>query len=104
MSEKRLLAVVLWFVSAVAVFAADIDSAAATSRTEWRKIVEDVRARDAWDELGMDPRVMRRLEETTGFDDWTDPQLSAIYWAARGNCTDIVRQATFLYLKNHKKK
>ena len=83
---------------------ADIDTAAATYRAEWRKIVEDVRARDAWDELGMDPRVMRRLEETTGFDDWTDPQLSAIYWAARGNCTDIVRQATFLYLKNHKKK
>ena len=83
---------------------AEIDTAAATYRAEWRKIVEDVRARNAWEELGMDPRVMRRLEETTGFDDWTDPQLSAIYWGARGNCTDIVRQATFLYLKNHKKK
>ena len=54
-------------------------------------------------ELGMDPRVMRRIEETTGFDDWTDPQLSAIYWGARGNCADIVRQATILYLRNHKK-
>ena len=52
---------------------------------------------------GMDPRVMRRIEETTGFDDWTDPQLSAIYWGARGNCADIVRQATVLYLRNHKK-
>ena len=82
---------------------ADIDSAAATYRTEWRKIVEDVRNRNAWDELGMDPRVMRRIEETTGFDDWTDPQLSAIYWGARGNCADIVRQATVLYLRNHKK-
>ena len=51
----------------------------------------------------MDPRVMRRIEETTGFDDWTDPQLSAIYWGARGNCADIVRQATVLYLRNHKK-
>ena len=81
---------------------ADIDSAAATYRTEWRKIVEDVRARNAWDELAMDPRVMRRIEETTGFDDWTDPQLSAIYWAARGGCADIVRQATVLYLRNHK--
>ena len=40
---------------------ADIDSAAATYRTEWRKIVEDVRNRNAWDELGMDPRVMRRI-------------------------------------------
>ena len=82
---------------------ADIDSAAPTYRTEWRKIVEDVRTRNAWEELGMDPRVMRRLEERTGFDDWTDPQLSAIYWAARGNCADIVRQATVLYLKNHRK-
>ena len=82
---------------------ADIDSAAASYRTEWRKIVEDAMTRNAWDELGMDPRVMRRIEETTGFDDWTDPQLSAIYWAARGGCADIVRQATVLYLKNHKK-
>ena len=81
---------------------ADIDSAAATYRTEWRKIVEDVRARNAWDELAMDPRVMRRIEETTGFDDWTDPQLSAIYWAARGKCADIVRQASVLYLRKHK--
>ena len=83
---------------------ADIDTAAPTYRDEWRKIVEDVRTRNAWDELGMDPRVMRRLEETTGFDDWTDPQLSAIYWGARGNCADIGRQATVLYLKNHKQK
>ena len=81
---------------------ADLDSAAATYRAEWRKIVEDVRTRNAWNELGMDPRVMRRIEETTGFDDWTDPQLSAIYWAARGGCVDIVRQASVLYLKNHK--
>ena len=80
---------------------ADIDSAAATYRTEWRKIVEDVRNRNAWDELGMDPRVMRRIEETTGFDDWTDPQLSAIYWAAVGGCRDIFAQASAIYRKRH---
>ena len=81
---------------------ADLDTASPVYRSEWRKIVEDVRTRNAWAELGMDPRVMRRIEEKTGFDDWTDPQLSAIYWAARGGCADIVRQATVLYLKNHK--
>ena len=44
---------------------------------------------------------MRRIEETTGFDDWTDPQLSAIYWAALGGCRDIVAQATAIYRKKH---
>ena len=80
---------------------ADLDTASPVYRAEWRKIVEDVRARDAWDELGMDPRVMRRIEETTGFDDWTDPQLSAIYWAAVGGCRDIFEQASAIYRKHH---
>ena len=81
---------------------ADIDTAAGLYRAEWRKIVEDVRARDAWEELRMEPRLMRRIEETTGFGDWTDPQLSAIYWAAKGGCPDIVRQASVIYLKRRK--
>jgi len=79
----------------------NIDSAAATYRQKWKEIVLDVKARGAWDELGMDPVVMARVEQVTGFDDWTDPQLSAIYWGARGGCRDIVNQATIIYRKNH---
>ena len=79
----------------------DLDAAAGHYRAEWKRIVEDVRARQAWDELGMDPVVMARVERMTGFDDWTDPQLSAIYWAAIGGCRDIVTQASVLYRKRH---
>ena len=57
----------------------DLDAAAGHYRAEWKRIVEDVRRRQAWGELGMDPVVMARIERATGFDDWTDPQLSAIY-------------------------
>ena len=79
----------------------DLDAAAGHYRAEWTRIVEDVRARQAWDELGMDPVVMARIEHMTGFDDWTDPQLSAIYWAVIGGCRDIVTQASVLYRKRH---
>ena len=77
----------------------DLDAAAGHYRAEWKRIVEDVRARQAWDELGMDPVVMARIERATGFDDWTDPQLSAIYWAVIGGCRDIVAQASAIYRK-----
>ena len=80
---------------------ADLDSAAGHYRAEWRRTVEDVRGRGAWEELGMDPKVMLRIEQATGFDDWTDPQLSAIYWAALGDCRDILQQAATIYRKNH---
>ena len=77
----------------------DLDAAAGHYREEWKRIVEDVRARQAWEELGMDPVVMARIERATGFDDWTDPQLSAIYWAVVGGCRDIVAQASAIYRK-----
>ena len=80
---------------------ADLDAAAGHYRAEWKRIVEDVRTRGAWEELGMDPKLMLRIEEATGFDDWTDPQLSAIYWAALGGCRDIVAQASAIYRKRH---
>ena len=79
----------------------DVDSAAATYRAEWKRIVEDVRARGAWEELGMDPGKMRQIEQLTGFTDWTSPFLSAIYWAARGGCADVIRQSSVLYRKSH---
>jgi len=80
---------------------ANIDSAAEHYRRQWKSIVEDVKARGAWDELKMDPMQMMAVEQATGFTDWTDPQLSAIYWGSKGNCRDIVQQAAVLYGKNH---
>ena len=80
---------------------ASIDDASPTYRARWREIVEDVESRGAWDELRMDPAFMKAIERATGFDDWTDPQLSAIYWAARGGWRDIVEQASILYRRRH---
>ena len=80
-----------------------IDSAAPLYRERWKAIVEDVRARGAWDELRMDPKEMLHVEQSTGFTDWTDPQLSAIYWGAKGGCSDIVQQAATIYRRNHAK-
>lgn len=78
----------------------DIDSAAAVYREKWKEIVEDVRKRGAWDELKMDTKRMLAIEHATGFDDWTDPQMSAMYWASIGGCKDIIRQAREIYRKN----
>ena len=80
---------------------AHIDDASPLYREKWRATVEDVRARGAWGELGMDPGLMRAIERATGFDDWTAPQLSAIYGAARGGCRDIIEQAAALYRRRH---
>ena len=80
---------------------ANIDSAAETYRRKWAEIVRDVKERKAWDELRMDPVTMARIEQATGFDDWTDAQLSAIYWGLRGGCRDIVQQASVIYRRRH---
>ena len=79
----------------------DIDSAAETYRRLWREKVEDVKGRGAWDELGMDPSVMAKIEQATGFDDWGDPFLHAIYWAAQGDLRAVYEQSVRLYKKNH---
>ena len=86
-----------------------VDVASPTYRRKWREIVTDVKARGAWEELGMDPQKMARVEQATGFDDWTNPLLSAIYWAAQGVpyaegrtrqlLLEIVRQAALIYPK-----
>lgn len=80
---------------------ANLDIASPVYRQMWRKIVEDVRQRGAWEELGMDVRKMVEVEQATGFDDWTDPQLSAIYWAVQGGHEDIFRQASAIYRRRH---
>ena len=81
---------------------ADIDSAAPIYRQKWKEIVEDVRSRGAWEELKMDPARMRAIERATGFDDWTDAQLSAMYWAVMGGHRDIYAQAAAIYRKRHR--
>lgn len=90
---------------------ANIDSAAETYRAKWREIVEDVEKRGAWDELKMDERKMREIEENTGMTDWTDPCLSAIYWGREGLpradvkerafLLEIIRQSAAIYRKRH---
>lgn len=90
---------------------AHIDSAAEVYRKAWADIVRDVKSRGAWEELAMDPVSMAYIEQATGFDDWTDPQLSAIYWAVKGLpfatgreralLQDIIRQARVIYTKRH---
>ena len=89
----------------------NVNTAAPTYREKWAEIVRDVKSRGAWGELGMDPKDMLFIEKATGFDDWTDPQLSAIYWARRGVeyatgkekaiLAEIIRQAGVIYAKNH---
>lgn len=79
---------------------ANIDSASPLYRRKWAETVADVKSRGAWEELGMDAKEMLRIECATGFDDWSNPQLSAIYWAAKGGCRDIVQQASIIYRRN----
>lgn len=90
----------------------NIDTASAFYREKWKEIVGDVASRGAWHELSMDKRKMERLEEKTSFTDWTDPQLSAIYWALEGmrfsrnlrekkSFMEITKQAAIIYAKNH---
>jgi len=98
-SSRELLRELAWMFEIK--IGASIDSAAPVYREKWKAVVEDVKSRGAWHELGMDVAMMRRIEQATGFDDWTDPQLSAVYWGARGGCRDIVEQASAIYRKNH---
>ncbi len=91
--------------------AATVDAAAPRYRAFWREIVRDVSDRGAWEELKMDRGAMRDIERATGFDDWGDAALSAIYWASEGlsraegpvrrRLLMIYRQSQTIYRKNH---
>ncbi|MBP5790824.1 MAG: hypothetical protein J6W80_01015 [Kiritimatiellae bacterium] len=63
---------------------ADLDDASGLYREKWKEIVKDAKAKDDWLSLGMDPEKMRAIEKKYGMDDWTNPLLSAIYWADEG--------------------
>ncbi len=85
----------------------DYDAAAPLYKEEWRKIVEDVRSRGAWNEIGMEPAKMSEIERMFGVTDWTNPFASALYWAVEGSAgadgakrpylNEIVRQSRILY-------
>lgn len=89
----------------------DIDESAPFYRAEWKKTVEDVAERGAWEELGMDETKMLELEKASRMKDRTDPFYSAVYWAyegvrfADGNTrpflNEIIRQSVVLYAKRH---
>ena len=91
---------------------ADIDDAAPVYRRLWAEEVKAAKESGDWGALGMDVAHMLQIEKATGFDDWTDPQLSAIYWASRGlpyakgrdrsMLLEIMRQASAIYRKNRK--
>lgn len=89
----------------------DIDDAAGYYRTEWRKLVEDVARRNAWEELGMKPEKMSELERAARITDRGDPLYSAVYWALEGVpfadkntgpfLNEIIRQSLAIYAKRH---
>ncbi len=77
----------------------DHDTASPIYRAEWRKVVDDIAARGAWNELSMDPAIMSELERLYGIDDWANPQASAIYWAHRGLAVAGSEDASLLETK-----
>lgn len=89
----------------------DIDQSAGFYRAEWKRIVEDVAGRDAWEELGMNPEKMRKMETAAKITDRTDPLYSAVYWALEGVpyadknsgpfLNEIIRQSLVIYAKRH---
>lgn len=90
---------------------ADIDDAASYYRAEWKKIVEDVARRNAWEELGMEVGKMEELERATGMSDRTSPFYSAVYWGLEGLpfadrntgpfLNETIRQSLVLYNRGH---
>ena len=91
--------------------ALDIDDAAAYYREAWRRRVEDVARRGAWEELKMSPAKMFDLERATGMTDRGDPLYSAVYWALEGvpfanrrngpSLNEVIRQSLVLYSRKH---
>lgn len=93
----------------------DLDSAAAVYRAEWRKTVEDVARRGAWEELRMDRGVIAEVSRNYSMTDLGDPLYSAVYWAHIGRAVstrkedfaflnEIIRQSIALYRRSHEKK
>lgn len=78
-----------------------LDDASPLYREKWRIIMEDIIARDAWEEIGMKRDKMLEIEQITGFKDWRDPMMSAMYYAYIGRIADIFNQARTIYSRSH---
>ena len=76
-----------------------IDSSAPLYRIKWREIVNDAAARNAWQELGMDPERMSVVGRRFGISDWSNPQASAIYWAFTGLSSGSASRQTEEFLR-----
>ncbi len=91
----------------------NMDVAAPLYREEWRKIVADAAARDAWAEIGMDRARMDEISRREGMTDWSNPQAVAYYFADLGMdranssqkpfLNEIRRQTRKLYFEGFKK-
>jgi len=65
-------------------FVKNVDHAYMLYRENWKKLVEDVSRRGAWDELGMTREKMEVIEKKYDISEWISPFASAIYWAHYG--------------------
>lgn len=61
-----------------------LDDAGDYYRAQWKARVEELRARDALDEVGLDAARMAAIDSKFGRQDWTDPLATALYWADAG--------------------
>lgn len=87
----------------------NIDSASHVYRRKWAETVNEVSKTGKWRTLGMDRAAMGEIEKHTNFTDWTDPLLSAVYWARQGLpyakgstrkfLVEIIRQSLFAMKK-----
>jgi hypothetical protein len=92
----------------------DIDSAAAVYRKKWAEIVKEVSENGQWHKLRMEKAAMDEIEKYTSFNDWTNPLLSAVYWARKGLpyangstrtfLIEIIRQSLFAMKKQSRQK
>jgi len=62
----------------------DSDEASPLYREEWKKIVQEVRAKDDWSSLKMDKSLMDYVDREYGKQDWESPKAHALYWAHLG--------------------
>lgn len=80
-------------------FVKNVDHCYEFYTARWRKIVEDVSARNAWHEIGMRREEMAKVEKFYNITDWANPFSSAIYWAHLGLKKSKARDANALFME-----
>lgn len=63
---------------------ASLDDAGEYYRAQWKTRIEDLRARGALAEVGLDAARIAAIDAEYGQQDWTDPLATALYWAVCG--------------------